>query len=184
MTIRPVPGLPRLGRRAGTGTPGQTEPGAAAAAPGPLVAGAVLLVSGGILFAQALVTAREDGIELGGPTLAPVVVTGFWVAVAGAYLVRQLRDRAVGTAGRPRWRTSFLLLALLVGYAIVLTYTVVGYVIATAAFFFAAARVLGSSPPRRVLLRDVAVAVGLSLGIYLVFTRLLGIALPSGVLPL
>ena len=33
-------------------------------------------------------------------------------------------------------------------------------------------------------MRDVVVAVGLSVAIYLVFTRLLGIALPAGVLPL
>ena len=37
---------------------------------------------------------------------------------------------------------------------------------------------------REVIVRDVVVAVGLSLGIYLVFTRLLGIVLPAGVLPL
>jgi putative tricarboxylic transport membrane protein len=66
----------------------------------------------------------------------------------------------------------------------VLKYTVVGYVLATSVFFFGAARLLGNGDGRGAILRDAIVAIGLSLVIYLVFTRLLGIGLPSGVLPL
>jgi putative tricarboxylic transport membrane protein len=43
---------------------------------------------------------------------------------------------------------------------------------------------LNTRPVREVIVRDVIVAVGLSVTIYLVFTRLLGIVLPAGVLPL
>jgi putative tricarboxylic transport membrane protein len=77
-----------------------------------------------------------------------------------------------------------MLAAALLGYALVLKYTVVGYVIATAVFFVVAARLLSTRRVRDVIVRDLVVAVALSLGIYLAFTRLLGISLPAGVLPL
>ncbi|WP_377308299.1 tripartite tricarboxylate transporter TctB family protein [Phytohabitans flavus] len=75
-------------------------------------------------------------------------------------------------------------MAALVGYALVLEYTVVGYVPATAVFFVAAARLLGDRPWREVILRDAVVALALSLVIYVAFTRFLDIQLPAGVLPL
>ena len=52
----------------------------------------------------------------------------------------------------------------------------VGFVLASAVFFVVAARILGS----RHSIRDVLVAVPLSLGIYLGFTRLLDIVAAGG----
>jgi putative tricarboxylic transport membrane protein len=80
--------------------------------------------------------------------------------------------------------TPLLLVAALVAYALVLKYTVVGYVIATGVFFVVAARLLSTRGIRDAIVRDLVVAMVLSLGIYLAFTRLLGISLPAGVLPL
>ncbi len=165
----------------------EPAPGGASPAAG-LVAGVVLVVAGVALFARALLAGLERGITVGGPTTAPIVVTGMWVVVAAAYLVtryRAFRHRA--TSARPsgvRWRTPLLLVVALVMYAVVLKYTVVGYVIATATFYLTSAFLLRTRPWRETAVRDVTVAVGLSLAIYLTFTRLLGIVLPAGVLPL
>jgi putative tricarboxylic transport membrane protein len=153
---------------------------------GPRIAGGVLVAVGLLLLVNAIQGATESGatgsgVTLGGPRLAPLVVAGGWVVLAAIYFVQQL-VRPDGP--RIRVRTPLLLIAVLVGYALVLKYTVVGYVIATTVFFVAAARLLSVRPWREVVVRDVAVAAGLSLGVYLAFTRLLGIALPSGVLPL
>jgi putative tricarboxylic transport membrane protein len=82
------------------------------------------------------------------------------------------------------WRTPAFLLVALIVYAVVLKYTVVGYVLSTVAFVLVAARLMSTRPLREVIVRDLLTAVGLSVGIYLVFTRLLGIVLPAGVLPL
>ena len=153
---------------------------------GPLAAGAVLLLAGAALFWQAVSTALDNGVTLGGPTLAPIVVTGLWVAVAVAYLVDAVRKKAA--AGDPMplsaWRTPLLLLATLIVYAVVLKYTIAGYVLSTAVFAFVSARLLSTRPIREVVVRDLVTAVLLSLGVYLLFTRLLGIVLPAGVLPL
>ncbi|WP_238009169.1 tripartite tricarboxylate transporter TctB family protein [Dactylosporangium sp. AC04546] len=160
----------------------------ATATPGPLVAGGLLLIAGIALLWQAVRTGIDNGVTLGGPTLAPIIVTGLWVAVASGYLLGQVRKRT-----RPaepvepvtaNWRTPVLLLVAIAGYAIVLKYTVVGYVLSTAAFVLLAARLLGTRPLREVIVRDVVTAIALALTIYLVFTRLLGISLPAGVLPL
>jgi putative tricarboxylic transport membrane protein len=169
--------------------PATTEPASPEAGPvAGIVAGVVLVVAGVALFTRALVVGIDRGITLGGPTTAPIVVTGLWVVVAIAYLVsrvlaaRKPRDAAAATD--IRWRVPFLLLAALVGYAVVLKYTVVGYVLATAIFYVVSSLLLNTRPVREVIVRDLVVAVGLSVAIYLVFTRLLGISLPAGVLPL
>lgn len=163
-------------------TSGTTRPGAAKAAPGPLIAAAVLLLAGIGLFTQAVRAARDNGVTVGGPTAAPLIVTGIWVLVASSYLVGRLRTREAAPA--VRWHTPGLLLAALIGYAVALKYTVAGYALATSLFILISARLLSTRPLREVIVRDLCVAIGLSLGIYLAFTRLLGIVLPAGVLPL
>lgn len=174
---------PRDPEAAGTGT---DEPGAAKSGPGSIVAGGILLLAGAVLLAQSVTTAVDNGVTLGGPTLAPVIVTGLWVVVASAYLVGRIRERgAVAVAvDRMSWHTPVFLLVALVGYSVVLKYTVVGYVLSTIVFVLLSARLLSTKPWRAVIVRDLSTAIGLSLAIYLVFTRLLGIALPAGVLPL
>ncbi|MGW0432536.1 tripartite tricarboxylate transporter TctB family protein [Micromonospora sp. NPDC003197] len=79
---------------------------------------------------------------------------------------------------RIQWLQPVLLAVALCGYVFALE--PVGFVLASAVFFVATARILGS----RQLLRDVVIGVPLALVIYLAFTYLLAIQLPSGVLPL
>jgi putative tricarboxylic transport membrane protein len=161
-------------------------PEAEPSASGPLAVGAVLLVAGVTLLWQAVTTGIDNGVALGGPTLAPIVVTGMWVVVASWYLLDAVRKRITGPdrIERKAWRSPALLLVALICYSVVLKYTVLGYVLATVAFVLVSARLLSSRPWREVIVRDVATAVCLSVGIYLLFTRLLGIVLPAGVLPL
>jgi putative tricarboxylic transport membrane protein len=153
---------------------------------GPLAVGAVLLLTGFTLLWQAVSAGTDNGVTLGGPTLAPIVVTGLWVVVAAWYLLEAVRKRIAGPdrLERGAWRTPALLLVALIVYSVVLKYTVLGYVLATVVFVLVSARLLSTRPWREVIVRDVSTAVGLSLGIYLLFTRLLGIVLPAGVLPL
>ncbi|MEU4626453.1 tripartite tricarboxylate transporter TctB family protein [Actinoplanes sp. NPDC023801] len=162
------------------------RPAAEPSASGPVAVGAVLLLAGFTLLWQAVSTAAGNGVTLGGPTLAPLVVTGLWVVVAAWYLLDAVRKRVAAPEhlGRAAWRTPALLLVALIVYSVVLKYTVLGYVLATAAFVLVSARLLSTRPWREVIVRDLATAAGLSLGIYLIFTRLLGIVLPAGVLPL
>jgi putative tricarboxylic transport membrane protein len=192
----------------------QETPGAVKAAPGPhiapgpLIAGGVLVAAGGLLFAQAVAAGLENGVTLGGPTLAPIIVTGLWLVVALAFFLARVREKlrpsppapsevdtpeepielAAEAPGVETGRTDrfkpFLLLTALIAYSLILKYTVAGYILATTAFFFASARLLGGRPTRQVILRDLVVAAVLAIVIYLCFTRLLGIVLPAGVLPL
>ncbi len=137
------------------------------------IAGAILLLAGAGFFIQAL-----SGWDGSGASYAPLLVTGMWVVVAALYLVKH------GGPLEVRWRTPLFLLGALVAYAFVLKYTVVGYVLSTFVFILVAARLMSIKPIREVIVRDASVAIGLSLGIYLVFTKLLGISLPAGVLPI
>ncbi|OJF12913.1 tripartite tricarboxylate transporter TctB family protein [Couchioplanes caeruleus] len=167
-----------------------------------LLAG-VLLVAGLLLLWSAVTAEGDFGLQ--GPRLAPVVVTVAWVAVAGVYLVMQLRPRPQSrlmpeTAGeasadsaeesgpeaevtpeeqhKPGWWAPAGVLAALVGFAVALEYA--GFVVSAALFTVATARVLGS----RNLVRDLIVAVLLPIAVYLGFTRFLDIFLPAGVFPL
>ncbi len=149
---------------------------------GPLLAGVAMIVFGVVMLTQTLAI-RGEGFDPGGPRFLPLVVSLAWLGLSTVYLAQQLlrMARSHGTLPVQRFEHTgrvLALLALLAAYA----YTIdpIGYVISTGVFFVGAARVLGS----HVLARDVTVAVGLSVGIYLVFTRLLGVYLPPGVLPL
>lgn len=156
---------------------------------GPRIAAAALLLAGVGLLVRAIQDAVEFGVTVDGPRLAPLIVTGGWVVLAVAYTIQTwtAKEAAAERGERPpraSWFVPAGLLAALVGYALVLEYTVVGYVPATAVFFVVAARLLSTRPVREVILRDAAVALGLSLVIYLAFTRFLDIQLPAGVLPI
>jgi putative tricarboxylic transport membrane protein len=169
---------------------------------GPRVLGAVVLTVAAFMLAEAYRAAGGD-LDPQGPWLAPVVVTAGWTVVAAWYLIAQFVPprRAIGVhpgdqstsagpaepadpagedevTGRVRWLTPAVLAIALCGYVFALD--PVGFVPASALFFVAAARILGS----RRIVRDAVTGVPLALAIYLAFTRLLEIGLPSGVLPL
>jgi putative tricarboxylic transport membrane protein len=67
--------------------------------------------------------------------------------------------------------------ALLLAYGFALE--PVGYIISTFVLFLGGSWLLGSRAWRR----DVAVGLGLSVGIYFLFTQLLAVPLPAGVIP-
>ena len=154
------------------------------------VLGLVVLAAGLVLLREAIAEAEGGGLTIDGPRLWPLVVTLGWVALAAAYLLQQVvtpasknrreADEILGARARLNWRTPAGLTVALVGYSLVVEHSGAGYVLATAAFFVVAARLLGS---RRVG-RDVVVGVTVPIVIYLGFTRLLDIPLPQGVIPL
>ncbi|MFC5730168.1 MULTISPECIES: tripartite tricarboxylate transporter TctB family protein [Nocardioides] len=172
------------GGRAGHGAePGELDVDDASSSPvGPLIAGVVMIGFGILMLTQTLAI-KGEGFEPEGPRFMPMLATVVWLGLSTVYLVQQLLRMARSRDGLPVQRFAHsgrvvALLVLLVAYAYAID--PVGYIISTAVFFVSAARVLGSG----VLARDVTVAVGLSVGVYFVFTRLLGVYLPPGVLPL
>ena len=149
---------------------------------GPVVVGATMLVIGGVALKETLAI-RGEGFAPEGPRIFPLILTIAWTALSVAYLAQQARAmlRARGSLPAERFDNRLelvVLVALMVGYAYVLV--PLGYVVTTSIFFVAAARAMGS----RLLVRDIVVGIGLSLGVYLLFTGALGVSLPPGVLPL
>ena len=182
VALAPVTG----GRPAGpsdVGDDGHLEGDRAGTSPvGPLVAGVGLLALSVLLLTQVW-GIRADGFSPEGPRFFPLIVLGLLTVLALVYLAQQVLAMGRGGEGHPAERFEHMLaagvlVALLVVYAFVLN--PLGYVVATSAFTFAAARTMGS----RNVPRDVVVSIGLSLVVYLVFTRALGVFLPEGVLPL
>ncbi|MFG1607536.1 tripartite tricarboxylate transporter TctB family protein [Actinoplanes sp. NPDC049265] len=139
----------------------------------------ILLLAGVGLLLAALNAAGGD-FSPQGPRLAPVLVTGGWVVIAGIYLLRFRREseEAEEKDETISWRTPLGVVGCLVGFALALEYA--GFVISAFLFVIAVSRVLGS----RGLVRDVIVALVLPLAVYFAFTRLLDIFLPAGVFPL
>ena len=132
-------------------------PGYAAVGPKtfPIIVGLVFLGSGlGVLLGLVREARREvPHTEAGGPDSA---------VVEGA--------EGVGTD----WPTLLGVAGLLAAY--IALYKPLGFILASIVLLPVGARVLGSRAP----LRDVIVGVALSLAIYVVFTRLLGLELPAG----
>ena len=135
-------------------------PGYAAVGPKtfPIIVGLLLLGSGlGVLLGLVRDARRElPRTEAEGPDAA---------VVEGAE-----GDAAVGSD----WPTLLGVAGLLAAY--IALYKPLGFILASIVLLPAGARVLGSRAP----LRDVIAGVGLSLAIYVVFTRLLGLELPAG----
>ncbi|MGP3948880.1 tripartite tricarboxylate transporter TctB family protein [Streptomyces sp. 7N604] len=158
--------------------------------PGPrarTIVAVVFLAAGVTVLVQTSSIPGPQGLDLRGPRAMPLAVAVIWLFLGGIYLVQQLlrlpgqhgpAATATSTAALPRARRLALLVAVLAGYAFALA--PLGYVLATAAFWMAAARILGSRQWRR----DMVVAIALSLTAYLFFTQVLSIRLPEGVLPL
>jgi putative tricarboxylic transport membrane protein len=118
-----------------------------------------------------------------GPRVFPILISTSLIVLGLLFVVQTLRGTDVAVeehvAGELReadHKQAALIVGLLVAYAML--FNRAGYVVATTVFFPAVARVLGSRQP----LRDVIVAALLAITAFLVFTRLLSIDLPVGVL--
>jgi putative tricarboxylic transport membrane protein len=140
------------------------------------VGGAVIALAGGVILAGGLAT-PDPGFGVVGPQVMPtilgalIIVVGAWIAITN--------PSALATEAEPvDARPLALGAALLAAYLLV--FVPLGFVLSSAAFLIAQARILGS----RALLRDSLAAAGFALALYLLFTRLLTVDLPPGILPL
>ena len=109
---------------------------------------------------------------------AVLVVVSLWLAVdvlrGGSGEMEAAEDVDVSRASD--WRTLAVLSAVFLGHALVLE--PLGFPVAAALLFFGVAAALGS----RRWARDAGVAVLLSVLVFVVFARGLGVGLPAGVL--
>jgi putative tricarboxylic transport membrane protein len=149
---------------------------------GPRIAGLALLGLGvAALVATTRIPSIRDGWAVSGPRFVPLVASAMLIALSIAFLVRtvvrpdvELAQFAAAEAAKTHWPTPGLLMAGLLGYVALLM--PLGYALATALFFTASARVLGSTRT----LRDAVSGVVLGVVVCYAFTRWLGVRLPVG----
>ena len=149
---------------------------------GPRIAGLALLALGGAaLVATTRIPSVRDGWAVSGPRFVPLVASLMLIVLSIAFLTRtvvrpdlDLARFAAAEAARTHWPTPALVMAGLLGYVALLV--PLGYALATALFFTATARVLGS----RRLARDAVAGVVLGVAVSYAFTRWLGVRLPVG----
>jgi putative tricarboxylic transport membrane protein len=138
---------------------------------------------GGIILTQVSQIGTGAGFIVVGPRIFPTVV-GIGLLVLGllfllrttVLLDRDLVAEVTTEEATTDWSTTILALLSLVAYASLLH--PLGYTLATALFFPVAGRILGSTRLRR----DIVIGLALGLAIYLIFTRVLGVRLPAGLL--
>jgi putative tricarboxylic transport membrane protein len=111
-----------------------------------------------------------------GPTVFPWVVAGGLVLIGGALAWRAWRVQAAGEAPPRDWPALLILLAGLLQQILLVRWA--GFVPTAAVLFMAVALAFGRRRP----LVDLAIGLVLSVAVYLIFTRLLGLSLPAGVL--
>ena len=149
---------------------------------GPFAFGAGIVLVSGVLLSQVFAIETDEGFSPQGPRFLPLVVITLMLALGLVYVAQQAaavrRSRPLPAEQFSHLPSAVILVAILTVYAFVIG--PLGYVPATAVFFVAAARTMGS----RHLVRDIVVGVGLALLVYLSFTRALGVFLPQGVFPL
>jgi putative tricarboxylic transport membrane protein len=150
---------------------------------GPRLIAVGLLALGLVILVDALRVGRGTGFRPIGPGFMPTIVAVGLVLLAISLIVRttlrpdaDLAEHAAEQAASTSWPTVGLVMAALVGYALLLG--PLGYILATAALVPVAARILGS----RAIIRDAIVGVGMSVAIWLAFTEFLGVRLPAGIL--
>ena len=134
------------------------------------------------LLATFAIPPGRDGWATTGARFFPLLVSIGLIFLGFALLLRStvLSDEELGRhaaeeAAETDWTTPAVLMAMLVAY--VLALEPVGYVVATALLFPAAARALGS----RALARDIVSGVVFAVAVDLLFTRLLAVPLPIGI---
>ncbi|GAA0799857.1 tripartite tricarboxylate transporter TctB family protein [Spirilliplanes yamanashiensis] len=138
--------------------------------------GAVMLVGAVVVLVDAASLRPSD--EVVGPAAAPTAA-GILLGVLGALLVLQAVTRLRSATARqalPHRRLLRLaaMVALLVAFALLLPFA--GYVVSSALLFTGAALLLGAPHP----VRTAAYGWTLAGVVFLVFDRLIGLALPAG----
>ena len=110
---------------------------------------------------------------------AGLVIVGVWLAyeaLTGRASVGTTESEDADPALPTDWRTVGLLVLALLAYLLLIERA--GFIIASATLFVAAAFAMGS----RRLARDIAIGIVMATVLYLVFSRGLGLSLPTGVL--
>jgi len=142
-----------------------------------LVIGSVVILLGIALALGALGISTGFGYDRIGPRTAPYGVAVGLMLLGGALVVGGLRRR-VETTAKPspsiRWKALSLL--VLGGVIFLALAERVGFILAASLQFWLVARSFSLRQP----CRDAAVAVVLTVVVYVVFSRGLGLALPSG----
>ena len=146
------------------------------------IVGVVLLAIGVIaLIATFGISSTRYGWSASGPRFAPLLASSALILLAVAFLVRtvwrpdeQLAEHAAEEMGDTHWPTPALLLALLVGYVLLLS--ALGYALATTVFVWLTAWLLGSDKP----VRDVIVGLALGVVAGYAFGEWLNVQLPTG----
>jgi putative tricarboxylic transport membrane protein len=150
---------------------------------GPRATGLGLLALGVVaLLATFAIPAGRDGWAMTGARFFPLLVSFGLIVCALAQLLRatllpdaELGRHAAQEAAETEWRTPAIVAAALVGYVLVLE--PFGYIVATALFFPVAAWALGSTRH----LRDAISGVVFSVLVDLLFTQMLAVPLPIGI---
>jgi len=143
--------------------------------PGPRAWGVILLAVAIAVLAATTAIRSQEGYAATGPRFVPLLVGAALLVLSILYLARpgdEVADRATD------WGRPAAVVVGLIGYVLLLE--PLGYVVATALFCPAVARVLGS----RSTLRDVVAGVALGLVLYVGFTEFLGVDLPPGLTPI
>jgi putative tricarboxylic transport membrane protein len=124
-----------------------------------------------------------------GPRVIPYIVGSGLVVVGLWFAVEILLGRTTQAGGGedsedadPTLPTDWGTIGFIAISLVVYLYLIerAGFIIASSVLFFGAAFGMGS----RRILRDVAIAIAVSVSIYFIFTRGLSLRLPEGVLPL
>lgn len=177
----PQAGAPASGVRAALIEPPVVAARAAWAAPR---ATALALLAIGVIALVAtfaVPAGAESPWAPSGTRFFPLAVSIGLILFSLAFLARvtvwpdtELGAHAAKEAAETDWMVPALVAAGLIGYVALIE--PLGYIVASTLFFPFGARVLGS----RSLLRDVVAGAALSVAVYFLFTRLLGVPLPPG----
>lgn len=140
-----------------------------------LAAGLLLLAVAAVYFQQSFLIVRGFATDRLGPAFFPRLLAGALTLLALALVARAVGGRS-DSSPPPSARAGLLaaILVLLVAYALAMRR--VGFLVATPAFFAAVLAALGV----REVFPVAVVAVVLTVALYVVFGRLLGVLLPPG----
>jgi putative tricarboxylic transport membrane protein len=131
-----------------------------------------LLTGLGVVIVAARIP--DPGHDVIGPGAFPMVL-GVVLAVCGvAILLASLPACRAPEAQRSRWPVLIAILALLIVYAV--TLDSVGFVPGTAAFVIGSLLLLGVRKPFELA----SASVGISISVYIIFSLLLDVKLPTG----
>ena len=163
---------------AATASPRQTWGAPRATAVALLAIGVLALVA-----TFAVPAGAESSWAPSGTRFFPLVVSVGLILFSLTFLARvtfwpdtELGVHAAVEAAETDWVVPGLVAAGLIAYVVLIE--PLGYVLASALFFPFGARVLG----RRALVRDALAGAALAAAVYLLFTRMLGVPLPPGLL--